>query len=362
MRLFVTIISFSFLASVSFGQTTIQKEACAIYSLFEDDEPIEICLKGNIRKLFSDRNEKSAYYPILFSYKEDGLEKSMQIKVKTRGNFRKLRENCTTPPLLLNFDSLEILKSSLFQGQNKLKLVTHCKDDKYVLREYLVYKIYQLITPNSFQVRLVKTCFEDRKKGKKSKPKLGILLEDQNCMTQRNESKLVKRLNINPIKTDRELFLQMAVFQFLIGNTDWSIQFLHNIKLISGNDNAALVPVPYDFDHAGIVYTPYALPAEELRMKSVRERRYRGYCIDDMKEFTSTFQLFNEIKVEIYEIYQSNTMLEKNYQKVTLKYLDEFYDIINDKKKSKRAFQYPCNPYGTGNVVIQGMKKKKPKK
>jgi len=347
-------------ASVSLGQSkkANQKEPCEIYSLFDNDEPIEICLKGNIRKLFSDRNEKSTYYPIHFSYKEEGVSKSMQIKVKTRGHSRKLIENCTTPPLLLKFDSLESLGSSLFQGQNKLKLITHCKDDKYVLREYLAYKIYQLITPYSFQVRLVKTCFEDSKRGKKSNPKFGILLEDQKCMARRNESKLIKPLNINPIKTDRELFLRMAVFQFLIGNTDWSVQFLHNIKLIRDSNNAVLIPVPYDFDHSGIVYTPYAIPTEELRMKSVRERRYRGYCIDNMVEFASTFKLFNELKEEIYDIYQSNTMLGKSYKKTTLKYLDQFYEIINDKKKSKRAFQYPCSEQGTGNVVIKGLKKR----
>ena len=154
----------------------------------------------------------------------------------------------------------------------------------------------------------------------------------------------------------------MAVFQYLIGNTDWSVRFLHNIKLIGGNENSILIPVPYDFDHSGIVYTNYALPAEELNLGSVRERRYRGYCLTDMREFDSTFKLFNDLKKEIYHLYESNLMLEKSYRKMTLQYLDEFYEIINDKKRSKQIFQYPCEPSGTGNVVIKGLSKKKQKK
>jgi len=325
--------------------------------LFGSEEIIYICLNGDIRKLFKDRKDNAIYHPIHFSYQQDrGNTISFDIKVKTRGHFRRMRENCYTPPLYLNFDSVQGRSQTIFSEQIKLKLVTACIDEKYVLREYLVYKIYQLITKKSFCTRLVKVCFEDIVKNKKTDLKFGILLENQNDMALRNNSILLKRLNVNPKITDREMFLKMTVFQYLIGNTDWSIQYLHNIRLISGNKFPALVPVPYDFDHSGIVDTPYAYPLEELQLRSVKQRRYRGYCIIDMDEFGPVFKLFNDLQVDIYKLYIENPQLEKSYVKNTLKYLDEFYNTINDPKAAARAFQYPCNR--RGNIAIKGLKKK----
>lgn len=329
--------------------------------LFESDEIFEIKLKGDIRKLFNDRKENAKYHPIVFSYEINNQHHSIDIRAKTRGHFRKMRVNCAIPPLLLNFDTLPDLAQTIFKGQNKLKLVTTCVDEKFVVLEYLVYKIYQLITEKSFRVRLVKVIFEDTKRNKIRSATYGILLEDQDKMAERNHSAIRKQLNVNPKTINKVYFLKMSVFQFLIGNTDWSIQYLHNIKILNSENNSSLYAVPYDFDMSGIVNTPYAAPAEALQLSSVRDRRYRGYCLDDMSEFESTFQLFNELKKEIYAIYENNTILDKAYKKNTLKYLDRFYEIINDKKLSKREFRYPCNPNGTGNIVIQGLKKYKEK-
>ncbi|RRG22990.1 hypothetical protein DWB61_06010 [Ancylomarina euxinus] len=336
---------------------TLIDTICIQDALFESDELFEICLNGNIRELFKDRRDDASYHPILLTYKlASGKIDSLNIRVKTRGNFRRKRENCKTPPLLLNFDSVQIQSNDLFAGQGKIKLVTPCVDHKYVLREYLIYKVYQLISANSFNVRLVKLCFEDAVKGKMMVDQYSILLENQNILANRLRSQLFKRVNTKPQRTIKQEFLNMAVFQYLIGNTDWSIQYRHNIKLIHIKDKNGLISIPYDFDHAGLVNAPYAKPAEELQMNTVRQRRYRGYCIEDMREFQPTFDLFNSLKADIYAIYTNNFLLEESYLKQTLKYLDEFYQTINNPKMAAKAFQYPCDPRGTGNVVIKGLK------
>jgi len=327
--------------------------------IFGSDEIIEICLKGSIRKLFNDRKEEAAYYPLVISYTSPtGDSIAINIKAKTRGHFRRDKQNCSTPPLWLNFNK-DSTCNTIFEGQDKLKLVTACREETYVLREYLVYKIYQLITEHSFKARLVKVCYQEIKTSKKTKLRYGIILEDQNHMAKRNNALLIKRLNVQPQITNREKFLKMAVFQYLIGNTDWSVKYLHNIKLISKLKLPSYIPVPYDFDHAGIVGTTYAHPAEELKMQSVRERRYRGFCIQNPDEFIPIVEFFNGLQSKIYELYTGNKLLSKAYLKKTIKYLDEFYETINDSKARKRAFQYPCNPYGTGNVVIKGLKNRK---
>ena len=105
-----------------------------------------------------------------------------------------------------------------------------------------------------------------------------MLLEDENKMAKRNGGISITR-KMRPNQTEPNTFLTMAVFQYLIGNTDWSVQYMQNIKLVAADSIAVPVAVAYDFDHSGMVNAPYAKPAEELRMSSVRERRYRGYCI-----------------------------------------------------------------------------------
>jgi hypothetical protein len=325
--------------------------------LFENEDIIQLCLEGDIRKLFLDREENSSYHSIILSYSLHNSDTTtLNIKVKTRGHFRRDRENCIKPPLLLTFSSDSATMHSLFAGQNKVKLVTACKHEKLVLREYLIYKIYDLIAENTFRARLVQVNFHDTKKGKKTESLFGILLEDQMLMAKRNNAHLIKKRHLNPKNTNRETFLKMAVFQFLIGNTDWSVQFLHNIKLLNNTSVAGYIPVPYDFDHAGIVESSYANPAQELKLPSVRQRRYRGYCIENMQEFDSLFACFAKNRLAIYKLYTDNPLLEKAYVKRTIKYLDQFYEIINDEEASKKAFQYPCNPKGTGNVVIKGLK------
>ncbi|HEY2726473.1 MAG TPA: hypothetical protein VGI61_04835, partial [Parafilimonas sp.] len=151
-------------------------------------------------------------------------------------------------------------------------------------------------------------------------------------------------------------FLKMAMFEYMIGNTDWSVQYLQNIKLIAKDSTQAPSTVPYDFDHAGIVNAPYAQPAEELQMSSVRQRRYRGYCIQNLSVFDSVITLYNRVKPAVYNLYTSCPYLDKQYVRFTLKYLDDFYATINNPVAFKKEFSYPCDKNGTGNIIIKGLK------
>jgi hypothetical protein len=267
-----------------------------------------------------------------------------------------MRSNCQYPPLYLNFAKSSTPEASIFQGQDKIKLVTPCRGDQFVINEYLVYKLYNLITPKSFRARLVKVIYHDNVKNKSSDPLFGILLEDKEHMAVRNHSKTVEIPKLSPQKTIREDFLQMAVFQFLIGNTDWSVQYQQNIVLITNDNISAPITVPYDFDHAGIVRAPYAKPAPELQMSSTQERRYRGYCIVDIDQYNEIFDTFNQLKDKFYAVYTENPLVTKSYINQTIKFLDEFYETINDPKKVKKAFGYPCDETGTGNIVIKGLR------
>lgn len=324
--------------------------------LFDSDAILELELSGDTRSLFNDREGEASYFKMELSYQDDKGEKIVQpLKVKTRGNFRRDRTNCFYPPLWLNFPKSKIPENSMFAGQNKIKLVTPCRDQKFVVREYLAYRLYNLLSPMSFQARLVKVRYKDVNKGKSSEALYGILLEGKDEMAARNDAKIIKRKKIRPNKTDESLFLKMATFQYLIGNTDWSIEYQHNIKLMVKGGNLSPLVVPYDFDHAGIVKAPYARPAPALQMSSIQERRYRGYCVEDMSAFEETFAFFKAHKEAIYKLFQDSPLLEKRYKRNISKFLDSFYKTINSPKASKKAFLYPCDARGTGKVIIRGL-------
>lgn len=324
--------------------------------LFETEEMLEITLSGNMRELLNDRGKISQFHPMLLTYtKEDSSEVSLEAEIRTRGHFRKLRENCFYPPLLINFSKTESLKSSVFKEQDKLKLVMPCQGDEYVIHEWLVYKLYNLVTPKSFRVHLVKIKLNDTRTKKITAPFYGMLLEEHDQMAKRTGTVSINR-KMRPEQTEPDAFLTMAVFEYLAGNTDWSVQYLQNIKLLALDLNAAPTTVPYDFDLAGIADAPYAKPAEELQMNSVRQRRYRGYCMQDMKKFDSVIALYNRLKKDIYSVYSDCPLLDAKYKKATIKYLDEFYATINNAGAVKKEFEYPCDKNGTGNVVIKGLR------
>ena len=330
-------------------------QTCAQTGLFEGDDVLSLKLKGSLRGLLNDRTSNPKHFPLLLSVTQaDSVQLQMPVQVKTRGHFRRMKENCTYPPLLIQFPKTGTHLTSVFKEQKKLKLVMPCTGDEYVIQEWLVYKLYNLITPYSFRARLVQVTLEDDKTNKTSGPFYGLLLEEEKQLAKRNKMKQVEK-KLQPQQLQTDPFLMMTLFQYLIGNTDWSVQYLHNIKLLAKDSSAIPIAVPYDFDHSGIVNTPYAKPAEELHMSSVRERRYRGYCMQDVKAFEQVIAKFNSLKTEIYNLYSNCPLLDAKYKKSTALFLNEFFSIIDNPQKWQKEFAYPCDKNGTGNVVIKGL-------
>ena len=326
-------------------------------NLFSDTNLLHIKLYANFKNVQRDRNDNPAYHAALLKYKDaDSTEVLIPVKIKARGNFRKDRSNCVFPPLYLNFSKHNIDSAGLFGAQKKLKLITHCQGDQYVIYEWLVYKLYNLLTPKSFLARLVKVDYFDSSSHLKQDTHYGILLESEDEMAKRNETVIIRRKLVEAQATQHQQYLIMAIFEYMIGNTDWSIQFLHNVRLISADSTKVpYTTVAYDFDHAGIVNAPYALPPEQLELKSVQERLFRGYCLP-YTDFDETVKLFDSVKTNIYNTYTKCNFLSPRYIKQTLAYLDDFYRTINNKKLRLVEFGKPCSLEGKQNVLIKGLK------
>jgi hypothetical protein len=305
-------------------------------SLFEKKDVLQIKIEANLKALLRDRGQTPQYHWAKLSYIDDkGDSIAFPIKTKVRGNFRRSASNCSFPPLLLNFAKKEV-KNTLFDHQEKLKLVTECINEDLVFHEYLVYEIYNILTDFSFRARLTEVTYIDSLRKKEPDKEFGILLENETDVAKRNAAKNTYMKNVSTPQYDTIQMLTVFIFEYLIANNDWSVSALHNIKQFTKTGKLFL-PVPYDFDHSGVVETNYALPPPQLEIASVRERLYRGLDYPP-SVFQQVFDKFNSVKPQIYALYQGNPLLSASYIKRTLKYFDEFYEDINDPKAIQKHF------------------------
>ncbi len=312
-------------------------------TLFDNEEILNFDLKLNQKAVLKDVGDDRAYHWAKVMYKnENGDSVKLKIKVRTRGNFRRNPTNCNFPQLRFKIPKKVRWDENIFSGQSRLKLVVSCFKNKeryeeLVMKEYLAYKICNLFTEQSYQVRLVHINLIDSVNNEKSLSIRGFFLEETSQMAKRNNGKTLKLTNFQQESVNRQQMTQLAVYQYLIGNTDWSIAGLHNIKLLFINNNNVPVAVPYDFDWCGFVDSPYAVPAPQIGTSSVRIRVFRGYKRSE-EEYLPVIKQFNDKKSEIYQLFENNQLISEKVKKNTKKYFDEFYKMINDPKLVKYQF------------------------
>jgi hypothetical protein len=172
--------------------------------------------------------------------------------------------------------------------------------------------------------------------------RFGILIEDVDRLAKRMGGKEVEVQYVHQDSTDYQQITLVALFQYMIGNTDWSVPGLHNIKLISSPEpGARLIPVPFDFDHAGVISTYYAKPDPRLPIESVEERLYRGFW-RPVDSLAPELDRFRKAKAAIFSEYEAFPYLKEKVIRRMLKYYDRFYGIINDPKAVEREFIRNC--------------------
>lgn len=341
---------------------TLQQKDSLPKQLFRSDSILDLVITGDIDAIWRDRGEEPAYHKITLKYAIPGQPPaSFPARVRVRGHFRKMKNICYNPPLLLNIDKDTKTKGTLMAGQNKLKLVITCTSEELILREYLLYRVYNLLTPFSLRARLVKATFrgpDDKIKFlKPANPLTGFLLEPAEQAAKRNGMKMVEQNGLSPQFLMPSDYNLMAVFQYFASNTDWGVQHRHNIELVSPAPTLSPIPIAYDFDHSGMVDAPYAEPPEMLNLSSVKVRIYRGTCLPSLEPLEPVFELFRNRRKEIEALYQDFPGLSAGYRKFALRFIDQFYNVIDNPKRAEMVFLYPCSAEGSGNVIIKGLRK-----
>ncbi|MCX6255307.1 MAG: hypothetical protein NTV31_12625 [Bacteroidia bacterium] len=303
-------------------------------ALFDNDELFDISLKFDITDYQRKRSDKEYLDALLTYYISDTDSITKKIKVKARGEFR--RTLCVFPPLLLNFKMNDSVGGE-FAGIDKLKLVPYCKIgyEDYVLREYLTYKLYNALTDNSLRVKLLRITYINTFKKSKPLTQYGFALEPIKLLEKRTNSVEVKSIHLTQKNIKPEMMDRFAIFNYMIGNTDWSVPIMHNALVLSqgGSDRPDLgIIVPFDFDYSGLVNADYAVPFESLPIKTVRERYYLGICRSE-EVFLNALKEFSDKKEEFYRIINEFPYLGEKSKKDMILYLDRFYTGF-DKRNS----------------------------
>jgi hypothetical protein len=311
------------------------RQAITARSDFEDffnsDDLLRITIESDFNYLIKKKFEGEYQPAMLTYYINDTVAVRRDITIKARGNMR--RKTCYFPPLMLNFPKKEAVMKQI-EEFDKMKMVVECKKgeiyDQYLLGEYYAYKLYNLITDYSFRVRLIELTMVDTNEKMRSMTGHAYIIESVDQVAKRLNAIPIETKNIRDPLTDLPTLANGYLFQYLIGNTDWSIPGLHNYKIIKSSDPAIPSPyaIPYDFDYSGIINTSYAVPDERLGIATVRERVYRGVCIDN-KYLMDAAQNFKNLKEKMYSLYD-NSLLITSVRKSTKEYLDEFFRILNN--------------------------------
>lgn len=316
------------LPMLNYGQTIRNK-------LFTIDETLEISIRFN-KEVWKDIDEDRKFHPAVLVYKEDGTEMEIPIEVKTRGNFRRSKKNCDYPPLTLQFKP-KAVKRTPFDGISELKLVTHCKDwdefEIYLQREFMVYRLMNILTEESLKVRWLQITYEHNDDNPQ-RVRSGFLIEDEKLMADRINATRIKSARILENKSAFSPDPFISLFQFMIGNTDWSVPHQHNVVTMVRNYTGDTVSVGYDFDHSGFVNAHYAQPYPPFEMSSVKDRYYVGRCLTN-ESLKENLKVFRDYKTQIEKYIDDYKELDSRQKKSLSKFVDSFYKAIRSEKLTR---------------------------
>ena len=340
-------LALAVLVAVPGGSARAQQPAAADTTegrqpLFESNEPLTLVFRADFGKLGKERGTKKDTLPGTLSFAgPSGDTVTLKVLVNTRGHYR--LKICQYPPLKLQFDRAQVA-GTVFAHQKGLKLVGQCRGGQtyanYLLEEHLIYRTYNRLTALSFRTRLARVTYIDANPKHQPETRWAFFLEDDDRMARRNHL-TVYPSGVNQGETDADQMALFAVFEYMIGNTDWAVSVLHNVVVLH-DSTGDYYPVPYDFDWSGIIWPPYANPDPSLNLVNVRERTFRNSQCYIPEILARLFPRFNAQKDSIYALYRAQEGLEPKRVKQALEYYDDFYHTINDAGATRREFINGC--------------------
>jgi hypothetical protein len=309
-------------------------------TLFASDDVLSLTLTGPIDTISRDVAAK----PVSGVLKVGGAApETLPVTLSVRGITRRRKDICAFPQLRVEFAE-KPGPSSIFKGQKRLKLVTHCQRvanyQQYLLLEYTAYRLYRALTPESFNVRLAKIDYAGAD-GQALTSRMGFFVEDVDDVAKRNgQERLRDAQKIDTAQLNAAAAARYAVFEYMISNLDWAMtagpagtDCCHNARLVRAKGATTdLVPVPYDFDYSGLVNAPYAVPPDSIHVANVRVRRYRGFCAHN-EEAKAFLTQISTRRASLLAILNETPQLEDRTRQTAAGYLGDFFDEAGSPSK-----------------------------
>ncbi|HVM21870.1 MAG TPA: hypothetical protein VM308_01020 [Sphingomicrobium sp.] len=328
------------LAAVALAAPAAAQDAAP---LFSSDEPIRLVIQAPLPDLMRNRDNRVPVQGML----TDPHGQQLPVQLALRGITRRKADTCDFPPLRVDFTTPPPA-TSLFAGQRRLKLVTHCRNasgfQQHVLLEYAAYRMFNVLSPKSFRVRLANIDYvaPDRRP---IASRVGFFIEELADVARRNGTREARAPDVFPAAYLSPLdSTRYALFQHMLANHDWSMragppgeECCHNAKMLGTQAPGQTIPVPYDFDYSGFVSAPYALPPSELRINSVRQRLYRGYCMHNAAAPAAAAE-FRAAKPQLIAAIASVPGLEPRTQQRAIGFIEPFFaDIATDQSLAAKV-------------------------
>jgi len=335
--IFIFLFSSLIFSSIKAQNTDQNIEDHKASVLFNDHNKLALTINYSKKDLLKFTND-STYISSSISYavNDDSIQ-HMDIKIRARGHYR--RANCYYVPLWLKTSKNES-KGTIFEEDKKVKIVLPCaksnNSNDLIIKEYLAYKIFESIAPYYFQTKLIPIQLNEVVNDKIIEHQLlGILIQDDKKLAASYHGNIIKT-NIHAKNQDPLCSVRNDLFQYMIGNTDYSVSYRHNEKLFFINNK--IIPVPYDFDMSGLVNSSYAIVSVvnniELPITRVTQRMYRGFEQDE-KIIEQVRQEFLDKQQKVYAIMDEYQIFFKDPKELVeaKKFIDGFYEILVDDKK-----------------------------
>ena len=313
-----------FLFHFQTGVSQPTAKQATIFEYLSSEEGAKMTLEADMTTLLANR-QADEYYPALLTL-ADG--KTFQVKIKPKGKYR--RKVAEVPPLKIKFTKKSLLAEKL-DTLNEVKLVLPCYDnllgDELIIREYLAYRMFEQLTGACVRARLVRLTLRDTHVEKSRKVMYAILVEDDEETAKRLNGEEAEQYGMPMDSMIVNQAALVAMFEYMIGNTDWDMSMLRNVRFIRSKENGKVLVVPYDFDFSGFVGAPYASPSSESGLVTVRDRYLmaNGISRDALRRAA---QRLRSAKADLYAICRSKYLSRESSMDL-IEYLESFYEQID---------------------------------
>ncbi len=318
----------------------------SIFQYFEREQITELTLEVDVMRLLRNKMDDKTWHPAVLLYKDKNqAQKVVNIEVRPKGHAR--RKICDIPPLKIRFNQEFLTNEGLSTEINILESVLICKEEddyeQFVIREYAVYRLYNLLTAHSLRAHLLKLELKKDRNKSAFLSNFAFFIEPERDLANRLQGRKLEPRILSSDAIEKKNLDLVSMFEFMIGNTDWAIKNRHNLNTLLLGGDSLLTAVPYDFDYAGIVNTPYAVPGRNMNIPSVRTRYFMGPCREEA-QWMPTFALFEAQKEEILKFCADFPHFDRTSREYVTGYINDFYELIKDAKKRQDKIYEHCGP------------------